>query len=112
MGGRVTGVGNFGPCGLRRRSVLATALVLLSIGLVACNSATISSSDNRNDVDVMGKVRSLDLQPRYPRQVGPEQSPAARNARAAVYAGTSPPVAEQVAAAPSQNENQTVGAAQ
>ena len=67
----------------------------LSIALAACNSATISS-DNRNDVDVLGKVRSLDLSPRYPKHVESEQSPAARNARAAIYSGTSSPVAEPV----------------
>src|SRR5205807_4524945 len=41
-----------------------------------------------NDV-VLDKVRSLDLQPRYPRQVGPELSPQAKAARATVYGGTS-----------------------
>jgi len=64
--------------------------------LAACNSATISG-DGSNDVDAIGKIRSLDLQPRYPRQVGPEQSPAARRARAEIYNGTEGPVAEPAA---------------
>src|SRR5205823_5062740 len=109
-GGQVVGVGNSGLSELRRRSGLAAALVSLSVVLAACNSATIGS-DSRNDVDVLGKIRSLDLQPRYPRQIESEQSPAARNARAAIYAGTTPPVVEQVAAAPrpSPSQSQPVG---
>ena len=45
----MAGVGNFGPCEPRRRSVLVATLVVLSVGLAACNPATISS-DDRNDV--------------------------------------------------------------
>ena len=37
---------------------------------------------------MVGKVRSLDLKPRYPRQVGPELSPQAKAARAMIYTGT------------------------
>ena len=63
-------------------------LALISIALASCSAATFSTAE-RNDVDVLGKVRSLDLQPRYPRQVGPELSPRAKAARAMVYGGTS-----------------------
>ena len=65
------------------------------MALASCNSATFST-DNRNDVDVLDKVRSLDLLPRYPNQVGTEQ-PAAKTARAAIYQGSSAPVTEETA---------------
>jgi general secretion pathway protein D len=86
VGGRVVGVGIFGPGWLRGR-VLAATLVVLSVALAACNSATVGS-DSRNDDDVLGKIGQLDLSPRYPKQVLPEQSPAARRARAEIYSGT------------------------
>ncbi len=62
-------------------------LAFLSIALASCSAATFSTAEH-NDV-VLDKVRSLDLQPRYPRQVGPELSPQAKAARAMVYGGTS-----------------------
>ena len=62
-------------------------LAFLSIALASCSAATFSTAE-RNDV-VIDKVRSLDLQPRYPKQVEPELSPQAKAARAMVYTGTS-----------------------
>jgi general secretion pathway protein D len=85
VGGRVVGFSNFGP-GRPRGRVLAATLVVLSVVLSACNSATVGS-DSRNDDDVLGKIGQLDLSPRYPKQVLPEQSPAARRARAEIYSG-------------------------
>ncbi|SMX56281.1 Putative general secretion pathway protein D [Bradyrhizobium sp. ORS 285] len=64
--------------------MLAT-LAVMSVTLAGCNPATLGS-DNRGD-DVMDKVGRLDLSPRYPKQVMPEQSPAARRARAEIYGG-------------------------
>jgi general secretion pathway protein D len=44
--------------------------ILLSIGLLAsCNSATIGSSNDGAQLDIMDKVRSLDLLPRQPQPV-------------------------------------------
>ncbi len=57
----------------------------MSIALAGCNPATLGS-DSRGD-DVLDRVGRLDLSPRYPRQVMPEQSPAARRARAEIYGG-------------------------
>jgi len=105
MLGRVVGVGNLGlgwP-----RHVLAAVLVVSSFALAACNSVT-TSADDRGDVDVLDKVRSLDLTPRYPRQVGAEQPQAARNAQAAIYTGAGSPAAEDLTAAPAQSP-QAVG---
>ncbi len=80
-------VGGAGAGEVRRRSGRGVISALLSIALASCSAATFSTAD-RNDVDVVGKVRSLDLKPRYPRQVGPELSPQAKAARAMVYTGT------------------------
>ena len=106
IGERVAGVGSFGSCGPRRRGALAAALVFLSVALAACNSATVSGTQDRNDVDVLDKVRSLDLSPRYPKQVGSEQ-PQAKTARPAVYEGTGTPVAEEIAPSQTQLASQT-----
>uniref|UniRef100_UPI0026D2C9B5 type II secretion system secretin GspD n=1 Tax=Bradyrhizobium sp. (strain ORS 278) TaxID=114615 RepID=UPI0026D2C9B5 len=76
-----------GPGWLRFRT-LAT-LTWLALALGGCNPATLGN-DNRGD-DVLDKVGRLDLSPRYPRQVMPEQSPAARRARAEIYGGTDDP---------------------
>jgi general secretion pathway protein D len=85
--------------------VLAAMPVLWSIALAACNPATLSS-DDRNDVDVLDKVRSLDLLPRNPKQIGSEQ-PQLKSARAAVYEGTSTPVTEEIAPSRAQPAAQT-----
>jgi general secretion pathway protein D len=46
------------------------ACILLSIGLLAsCNSATVGSSNDGAQLDIMDKVRSLDLLPRQPQSV-------------------------------------------
>jgi general secretion pathway protein D len=74
---------------VRRRGRRAVMLAMSSIVLASCSAATFSTAERR-DVDVLGKVRSLDLQPRYPRQVGPELSPQAKAARAMVYNGSGP----------------------
>src|ERR1700737_819934 len=70
-------VGNHRPC---RRRVRVALLALFSIVLTSCNSATFST-DDRNDVDVMDKVRSLDLLPRTPKQVGNEAPPQGKRAQ-------------------------------
>lgn len=77
-------VGNHRPC---RRRVRVALLALFSIVLTSCNSATFST-DDRNDVDVLDKVRSLDLLPRTPKQVGNEAPPQGKRAQQAVYSGT------------------------
>jgi general secretion pathway protein D len=61
--------------------------MLLSAGLLtSCNSATIATGDN--EIDVLDKVRSLDILPRQPQQVNALQPNAGRRGRAAVYEGT------------------------
>ncbi|MGC2776742.1 MAG: type II secretion system secretin GspD [Bradyrhizobium sp.] len=87
MGGRVVEIAKLGPGWLRCRTLATLAVV--SMALAGCNSATIGS-DSRGD-DVLDKVGRLDLSPRYPKQVLPEQSPAARRARAEIYGGNDDP---------------------
>src|SRR5437667_3183873 len=80
-------VGGSGACDVRHRGKRGVLSAVLSIALASCSAATFSTAD-RNEVDVVGKVRSLDLKPRYPRQVGPELSPQAKAARAMIYTGS------------------------
>ncbi|MGJ5180167.1 type II secretion system secretin GspD [Bradyrhizobium oligotrophicum] len=86
MGGRVWNIVEFGRDGLRVRMLVMPVVMSLglSLALAGCNPATLGT-DSRDDV--MDKVGRLDLSPRYPRQVMPEQSPAARRARAEIYGG-------------------------
>ncbi len=62
------------------------------IALASCNPATLSNNDPKNDIDkndtdVLDKVRSLDLSPRNPQQIGTENLPTGKSARPAVYNG-------------------------
>jgi general secretion pathway protein D len=73
----MVGVGNRGLPPSVGRSV-CTAFILLSVvALASCNSATTSS--NSGDIDVLDKVRSLDILPRNPEQAnGPVTNPGRR----------------------------------
>jgi general secretion pathway protein D len=102
----LVGVGNSSACVARRRCARVAMFAFLSIALASCSAATVKTSD-RNDVDVLDKVRSLDLLPRYPKQVGSEQPASVNSAHAAIYGGTVTPVVDEGAAASSQS--QTVG---
>src|ERR1700716_4625560 len=68
------------------RSICAVMALLSFLLLTSCNSATIGNSDTA-DIDVLDKVRSLDILPRQPRQVNAVQ-PAGQRSRPAVYDGT------------------------
>jgi general secretion pathway protein D len=95
-------VGSSGAGGARRCSMRVAMLAFLSIALASCSAATFNTGD-RNDVDVLDKVRSLDLQPRYPRQVGAEQPPSAGAARATIYSGSGTPGVGENLETPSQS---------
>jgi general secretion pathway protein D len=64
-------------------------LLSAAVALTSCSSATVSSNNNL-DIDVLDKVRSLDILPRYPQQ---EIVPANTSQRAqpAVFQGTEVP---------------------
>ena len=73
-----------------RRGVCA-AFILTSLGLLAsCNSATTGSSVDGSQIDIMDKVRSVDLMPRQPQPVNAATANAGRNrdGAAAIYEGT------------------------
>src|SRR5882724_4513395 len=73
-----------------RRSVRA-AFLLTSLGLLAsCNSATLGSSVEGSQIDVLDKVRSLDITPRQPQPVNAAAmagSGQGRGENAAIYEG-------------------------
>jgi general secretion pathway protein D len=80
-------VGNPGRSPTVGRSIGA-AFLLLSVGLLAsCNSATMSSGDS-SDIDVLDKVRSLDILPRQPQPVNAAEANAGQRSRPVMYEGT------------------------
>jgi general secretion pathway protein D len=80
-------VGNLSRYPTVVRSICAITMLLSASLLISCNSATIGASDTA-DIDVLDKVRSLDILPRLPQQVNASQPNAAQRSRAAVYDGS------------------------
>ena len=68
---------------------IGAALTVTSLVLLAsCNSATVNSTGpNTQDIDVMDKVRSLDILPRYPTQAGTSTTSSGQRAQPAVFQG-------------------------
>jgi general secretion pathway protein D len=67
--------------------VSAAVLAFLSVALASCYTVS-EYNDPKNDIDVLDKVRSLDLLPRYPKQIGNADQPLGKPMRPAVYEGT------------------------
>jgi general secretion pathway protein D len=69
---------------------IGAALMLTSVLLLAsCNSATVNSGGTGpGDLDVMDKVRSLDILPRYPTQAGTTTTSSGARAQPVVFQGT------------------------
>jgi len=61
-------------------------LAFLSVALASCYSVT-EYNDPKNDIDVLDKVRSLDLLPRYPKQIGNADQPMGRTIGPRIYDG-------------------------
>jgi general secretion pathway protein D len=80
------------------RSIGAASVVTSVLLLASCNSATVNSSGSQ-DVDVLDKVRSLDILPRYPTQTGASTTSSGPRAQSAVFQGTE---ITDVAATPAQ----------
>jgi general secretion pathway protein D len=76
-------------------------LAFFCVALASCNSATLSS-DDKNDIEVLDKVRSLDLLPRYPKQVGNDAQTPPKRSTPAIYNGQEGAEVIDVAAASSQ----------
>ena len=83
----MVGVGNRGSFPSGGRSI-GIALVLFSVvALASCNPATLGTNGDPN-IDVIDKVRSLDILPRYPQQQGTSTSDTRPRGQAAVFQGT------------------------
>ncbi len=81
-------VGNQGRSRAAARGlrVIATAFFLVNV-LTSCNSATVGSVAPA-DIDVLDKVRSIDILPRQAQNVNGVQTNVGERGRAAVYEGT------------------------
>src|SRR5277367_2073475 len=81
-------VGNQSRYGISLRSACALVFTCCAFCILAsCNSATVNSSGSQ-DVDVLDKVRSLDILPRYPTQAGTSTTSSGPRAQPMVFQGT------------------------
>jgi general secretion pathway protein D len=87
-------VGNQGRSQAAARGVGVTAVVLCAAALLtSCNLATVGTTASPEinapaDVDVLDKVRSLDIMPRQPQGANAMQTGTGERGRAAVFEGT------------------------
>jgi general secretion pathway protein D len=82
-------VGKRCPSLLVGRSIGAALMVTSVLLLASCNSATVNSGGTGpGDLDVMDKVRSLDILPRYPTQAGSTTTSSGPRAQPVVFQGT------------------------
>jgi general secretion pathway protein D len=71
------------------RSIGAALMVTSVLLLASCNSATVNTGGTGpGDLDVMDKVRSLDILPRYPTQAGSSTTSSGARAQPVVFQGT------------------------
>ena len=71
------------------RRVFAIAMALCAFDLLtSCNTTTVGTTTAPADIDVLDKVRSLDILPRQAETVNSTQSNAGERSRAAVFEGT------------------------
>jgi general secretion pathway protein D len=68
------------------RGIGAALMVSCVLALASCNSAT-TSSNGPQDIDVLDKVRSLDILPRYPTQAGSSTTSSGARAQPVVFQG-------------------------
>ena len=71
-----------------RKIAFAGIALLLSPLMVACNLGTVSGPVASGDVDVIDKVRSIDILPRHPTQTGTSTTSSGPRAQPAVFQGT------------------------
>jgi general secretion pathway protein D len=80
-------VGKLGWYPVVGRSVCAI-FVLLAMGLlISCNSATTSSTTDSSQIDVLDKVRSLDILPRQPQPISAATTTSGQRSRPVVFEG-------------------------
>jgi general secretion pathway protein D len=71
------------------RSIGTVLMVTSVLFLASCNSATVNTGGTGpGDLDVMDKVRSLDILPRYPTQAGSTTTSSGPRAQPVVFQGT------------------------
>ena len=81
-------VGKFGRYPTVGRSV-CFIFILLSTGLlISCNSVTTSSTTDSSQIDVLDKVRSLDILPRQPQPIDAATTSSGQHSRAVTFEGT------------------------
>ncbi len=82
-------VGKSGPSLSVGRGIGAAWMVTSILLLASCNSATVNSTGtSTQDIDVMDKVRSLDILPRTPTQTGSTTMSSGPRAQPVVFQGT------------------------
>jgi general secretion pathway protein D len=87
-GGNMVRVGKLGRYPTIGRSV-CVIFILLSTGLlISCNSATTSSTTDSSQIDVLDKVRSLDILPRQPQPIGAATTSSGQRSRPVTFEGT------------------------
>jgi len=87
----LSGAGNRGPAWAAVRSACAASFVFCTIILLtSCNYVTVGGSGSAapGDIDVLDKVRSVDIMPRQTQAVASTQNNAGARGRAAVFEGT------------------------
>jgi general secretion pathway protein D len=81
-------VGKLGWYSMIGRGVCAV-FVLLAMGLlISCNSATTSSTTDSSQIDVLDKVRSLDILPRQPQPISAATTSSGQRSRPVMFEGT------------------------
>ena len=79
-------VGKSGPSFSVGRGIGAALMVTSVLLLASCNSATVNSTGtSTQDIDVMDKVRSLDILPRTPTQTGSTTTSSGSRAQPVVF---------------------------
>src|ERR1700760_1123504 len=82
-------VGRGGPSFSVGRGIGAALMVTSALLLASCNPATVNSTGtSTQDIDVMDKVRSLDILPRTPTQTGSTTTSSGPRAQPTVFQGT------------------------
>ena len=83
----MVGVGNRGFFPSVGRNICIAIVLLSVVALASCSSATLGTNGDPN-IDVIDKVRSLDILPRYPQQGGTSATDTRQRSQPAVFQGT------------------------
>src|SRR5581483_10171636 len=90
VGTNMVGVRKQGPSLSVGRGIGIALLISSVLALASCNSATVNPGGPiaNPDVDITDKVRSLDILPRYPTQIGSSTTSSGPRAEPMIYQGT------------------------